>query len=489
MAMNKYGRATKMTSPPPGMPPGMAAKYAALEGNIDKVVTMNRSLIEGGGLSSQGYDPNEMVEIDDKKTGKKTKVPYGSYEHQTSIYFPKDRFAKNFMGIGPNDIGVQRFRGNDLSNYNANPVSRRENAGLKTEELRTSKGSTIFKSGASDVNVGGVYQEQYEQPIKGVTDLPSRYKRENEVLTSYNKMKDELSGMDEDFKKASEKLPTRPIKRDLPKLKGKVSGPPSETTWENPQAGRYKAKYEIDKTKEGGQKGDWGLHKKIVKTRSGETKLVPSLRLRPSGEHKFVPAGTRYNREEKMAKAFYAPESVVGTGGYSSKTDDVWKEEGSAMVQQNVPKMIKSDIKNIRAEKRQYIADKTKGGKAIDAISGEAIGEYNKAIKTARLASRYAKKADISVSGDETWKAGNKSRIKYFTPDYNADVESGRRPEGQGRLGAMSGYSAAGKQERSRLNYLENEAGYSKAFNTKLSTDNAVNRNSTSERMKKFWGY
>jgi len=481
MAMNKYGRTTKMTSPPPGMPPGMAKKYAEIEGNLEKVVTMNRGLIDSGGLKGQGYDPNEMVEIDDKKTGKKTKVPYGSYEHQSAIYTPKDRFAKNFMGIGPNDAGVQRFRDNDLSNYNANPLSRRSNAGLKTEELRTSKGSTIFKKGGTDVNVGGVYQEQYEQPIKGVTDLPSRYNKEQETLNQYGGLKGDLSKMDADWAELNKPMVPPKLKRDLPKLKGKISKLPEETTWENPKASKYKMTRELDKTREGGQNGKWGLHKKMVKI-GGETKLVPSIGFKKGGEYVEKAKGLRYNREEKMAKAFYAPESLPGTGGYSSKTDDVWKEEGSAMVQQNVPKMIKSDIKNIRAEKKQYIADKTKGGKAIDAISGEAIGEYNKAIKTARLASRYAKKADISVSGDETWKEGEGSKLKYFTPDYAKDSS--------GKLkGAMHGYSASGKQERSRMNQLQAEEGYKSYPYSKSAEDNAVNRNSTSERMKKFWGY
>lgn len=488
MAMNKYGRATKMTSPPPGMPAGLAKKYAQIEGQVSSIATMNRGIIDGDNLSSKGYDPNEMVEIEDVKTKKKTKVPFGSYEHQVYIAGPSK--AEHFMGIGTKDAGVQRFRDKDLEAYNKNPWEIRANAGLKTTELRTSKGSTIFNPKTGEINTGGVYQQDYEKPIKGVTDLPSRYKRENEILTSYNKLKGDLSTMEEDFKKASEKLPTRPVKRDLPKLKGKVSGPASETTWENPEPKAYKTKREISKSREGGQdKKISPFSTQLVPKKGGGVRKMPAILVSKSRVETPEAKGVRYNREEKMAKAFYAPESVVGTGGYSSKTDDVWKEEGSAMVQQNVPKMIKSDIKNIRAEKRQYIADKTKGGKAIDAISGEAIGEYNKAIKTAKLASRYAKRADISVSGDETWKAGNKSKIKYFTPDYNADVESGRRPEGQGRLGAMSGYSAAGKQERSRLNYLENEAGYSKAFNTKLSKDNAVNRNSTSDRMKKFWGY
>jgi hypothetical protein len=424
MAMNKYGRATKMTTPPEGMPAGLAAKYAALEGQLEKVVTMNKGLIDSGGLSAKGYNPNEMVDIDDKKTGKKTKVPYGSYEHQMAIYTPKDQFAKNYDGIGPNDIGVQKFRDNDLSNYNANPLNRKYSAGLKTDELRLRKGSDVFKKGASETETGDSFQEQFEQPIKGVTDLPSRYNKEQEILTSYGTMKGELSKMEEDFKKASQKLPTRPAKRDLPKLQGKISSLTPETTWEDPD-----------------------------------------------------------NREEKMAKAFYAPESVVGKGGYSSKTDDVWKEEGSAMVQQDIPKMIKSDIKNIRAEKKQYIAGKTKGGKELDAISGEAVGEYNKAIKTAKLASRYAKRADISASGtDGKWIEGDDSKLKYFTPDYEKSTSKKVK-------GAMSGYVESANQERSRMNQLQNEEKAKIYPYSKSADDNATNRNSTSERMKKFWGY
>ena len=473
MAMNKYGRATKMTTPPEGMPAGLAKKYAAIEGNLEKVVTMNRSLIEGGGLSAKGYDPNEMVEIDDKKTGKKTKVPYGSYEHQMSIYTPKDKFAQNFMGIGPSDIGVQRFRDNDLSNYNANPLSKKLNAGLKTEEIRTSKGSTIFKGGAPEVNTGGFYQEQYEQPIKGVTDLPSRYKRENEILTSYGTMKGELSKMEEDFKKASEKLPTRPVKRDLPKIQGKISNLPEETTWEDPKAEKYKTKREIVKSREGGQD-------QKVKILSKKIGGGYGIRTSKSGNTEEVAKGIRYNREQKMAKAFYAPESVVGAGGYSSKTDDTIDDQGYS---KDISKGIKSDIKNIRAEKKQYIADKTKGGKALDAISGEAIGEYNKAIKTAKLASRYAKRADISASGTEgKWREGEGSKLKYFTPDY--EKYSSKKVEG-----AMSGYVEAGKQEKSRLNKLQAEEGSKSYMYSKSAEDNATNRNSTSERMKKFWGY
>jgi len=474
MAMNKYGRATKMTSPPPGMPAGLAAKYAALEGQLEKVVTMNRGLIDSGGLSAKGYDPNEMVDIQDFKTGKNSRVPYGSYEHQMAIYTPKDRFAKNYDGIGPNDIGVQKFRDNDLSNYNVNPLNRKYSAGLKTDEIRLRKGSDVFKKGASETITGDNYQEQFEQPIKGVTDLPSRYNKEQEILTSYGTMKGELSKMEEDFKKASEKLPTRPAKRDLPKLQGEISSLTPETTWNDPKAEKYKTKREIVKSREGGQ----DQKVKILSKKIGER--GSSIRTSKSGGNEQVAKGIRYNREQKMAKAFYSPESVVGAGGYSSKTDDTIDDQGYS---KDISKGIKPDVKNIRAEKKQYIADKTKGGKALDAISGEAVGEYNKAIKTAKLASRYAKRADISASGTEgKWREGEGSKLKYFTPDYEKSTSKKVK-------GAMSGYVESANQERSRMNQLQAEQGSKSYMYSKSADDNATNRNSTSERMKKFWGY
>ena len=471
MAMNKYGRATKMTTPPEGMPAGLAKKYAAIEGKISNIATMNKDIVEGRTLSSKGYDPNEMFEIEDTKTGKKTKVPYGSYEHQMYVAGPPR--AEHFMGIGTKDAGVQRFRDKDVEAFNNDPQRFKENAGLKTTELRFSKGSTGYNPKTGEVNASNFYQQDYEKPIKGVTDLPSRYKRENEILTSYGTMKGELSKMEEDFKKASEKLPTRPAKRDLPKIQGKISNLPEETTWEDPKAEKYKTKREIVKSREGGQD-------QKVKILSKKIGGGYGIRTSKSGNTEEVAKGIRYNREQKMAKAFYAPESVVGAGGYSSKTDDTIDDQGYS---KDISKEIKSDIKNIRAEKKQYIADKTKGGKALDAISGEAIGEYNKAIKTAKLASRYAKRADISASGTEgKWREGEGSKLKYFTPDY--EKYSSKKVEG-----AMSGYVEAGKQEKSRLNKLQAEEGSKSYMYSKSAEDNATNRNSTSERMKKFWGY
>ncbi len=478
--MNKYGRTTKMTSPPKGMPAGLAKRYSEIEGNVDKIVTMNKSLIDSGGLGAKGYNPNEMVEIDDKKTGKKIKVPYGSYEHQSSIYIPRDKMSKSYMGLGEKDAGVQRFAGEDLSKFNENPLNRKQDAGLKTEELRTSKGSTAFKKGASEVSGTDFFTQQYEAPIKGVTDLPSRYNKEQETLKEYGGLKGDLAKMEEDYKQASIPLNV-PYKRNLPKLQGKISDLPEETEWEDPTGGKFKRKGAIQKSGKVEAKGPKGagggrsasVNLSIFTKKIGPDKGYGILRGPGSGEAKGVRA-----REEKMAKSFYAPTSKLGHGDYSSIMEGT---EG------NVSKAIRSKIKDIRQEKKSYIAEKTKGGKAPDAISTEAIGEYNKDIKTARLAARYARRGDLkSLDTDPTnpdaggvWKAGQKSKLKIYTPELTKS----------GDEGAMSGYKAAGKQEKSRMNQLQAEAGYKAYPYSKSAEDNAVNRNSTSERMKKFWGY
>lgn len=472
MAMNKYGRATKMTSPPPGMPAGMAKRYAEVEGQISNIATMNKDIVEGRTLSSKGYDPNEMFEIEDTKTGKKTKVPYGSYEHQMYVAGPPR--AEHFMGIGTKDAGVQRFRDKDVEAFNNDPQRFKENAGLKTTELRFSKGSTGYNPKTGEVNASNFYQQDYEKPIKGVTDLPSRYKRENEILISYNKEKDKLSAMDKEWEEMNKPMPIRPIKRDLPKLQGKISSIPGETTWNDPKAEKYKTKREIVKRREGGQDQKINISSKKIGERGS------SIRTSKTVETVGDAKGIRYNREQKMAKAFYAPESVVGAGDYSSKTDDTIDDQGYS---KDISKGIKSDVKKIRGEKKQYKTESRAGGKPLSDNSRDVVGEYNKAIKTAKLASRYAKRADISASGVEgKWREGEGSKLKYFTPDY--EKYSSKKVEG-----AMSGYVESGKQERSRMNHLQMEQVYQVYPHSKTAEQNVVNRNSTSDRMKKFWGY
>jgi hypothetical protein len=279
--------------------------------------------------------------------------------------------------------------------------------------------------------------------------------------------------MDADWAELNKPMVPPKLKRDLPKLQGKISDLPEETTWKNPEASKYKTKREIVKSREGGQdKKIRPFSTQLVSKKEGGVRKMPSFLVSKKGEEVQVAKGLRYNREEKMAKAFYAPESLPGTGGYSSRTEDAWDDQGYS---KDMSKVIKSDIKSIRQEKRDYIADKGRN-------PSDARGEYNKAIKTAKLASRYAKRADISASGDETWKEGEGSKLKYFTPDYEKNSSKKLK-------GAMYGYSEAGKQERSRMNNLQAEEGYKVYPHSKTAEQNVVNRNSTTERMKKFWGF
>jgi hypothetical protein len=474
MAMNKYGRATKMTSPPPGMPAEMAKKYAEIEGRIEKVVTMNKGLIESGGLKGSGYDPNEMVEIDDKKTGKKTKVPYGSYEHQSSIYIPRDKMSKSYMGMGEKDAGVQRFMGEDISKFNENPLNRKQSAGLKTEELRTAKGSTVFSKGSSAISGSDFYTQQYETPIKGVTDLPSRYAKEQAILTDYETGKNKLAEMEE-IDAAARNL----SKINMPKANTnkKLATPevkvPSAKEWSNPEPTKIKKERNLKLTKEGGQDGRVMLQRKIKP--GGKTS--PTVAFDETTGVYAGRKGYKYNREEKLAKSFYGKENdVLGYGGYSKTEGQEWQDTGRA----------KRDIKNIREAKREY----KKESIADPETKREAIQEYNASKKTARLANRYVKKADLGQNGDDSWRSGNKSRIKYFTPDSTKEG-----------AGAMRGYVAAATSNRDRLNALNTQeksisaqqkmatGNSEKNKLVKKAEENAVNRNSTSARMKTFWGY
>jgi hypothetical protein len=187
--------------------------------------------------------------------------------------------------------------------------------------------------------------------------------------------------------------------------------------------------------------------------------------------------GYKYNREEKLAKSFYGKENdVLGYGGYSKTEGQEWQDTGRA----------KRDIKNIREAKREY----KKESIADPETKREAIQEYNASKKTARLANRYVKKADLGQGGDDSWRSGNKSRIKYFTPDSTKEG-----------AGAMRGYVAAATSNRDRLNALNTQeksisaqqkmatGNSEKNKLVKKAEENAVNRNSTSDRMKTFWGY
>lgn len=243
-----------------------------------------------------------------------------------------------------------------------------------------------------------------------------------------------------------------------------------EDGWQPPVS--RKPNIKVDKSREGGQGGKWGLRNKVSGS-SGDKKFRPSLRMSVTG------GGSR--REEKLAKAFYSPTSDLNHGGYYSSMEGT---DG------NISKAIRSDIKDIRAEKRDWKkqtsltgADKRAGAK-----------DFRKDIQTGRLSARYAKRGDLSSAGNEQWSEGENSRLKTWT----ADIDK------KGNEGAMSGYVRAAEQDIQRISDLKQAetrnktnamiAGSRKNYTKqeeyiRNAEDNATNRNSTQARMNEFWGW
>jgi len=239
-----------------------------------------------------------------------------------------------------------------------------------------------------------------------------------------------------------------------------------EGSWQPPVPSRINV--EVDKSREGGAGGKWGLRKKI-----SDGELKSSFRMGVSGG--------RNKREERMAKAFYSPESELGHGGYYSSMDET---EG------NISKAIRSDIKDIRQEKRDW----KKNTSLTGADKREGAKEFRKDIKTGRLSARYANRGDLHSEGTKVWAEGKKSKLKTWT----ADIDK------KGREGAMSGYVqsavqnlksiASMRQAENRNTLNANISNYNKRYDKQEqyiqnAEDNATNRNSTQARMNEFWGW
>jgi hypothetical protein len=249
-----------------------------------------------------------------------------------------------------------------------------------------------------------------------------------------------------------------------------------EGTWEEPTGGKFKRKGEIVKSREGGQDQKPSIFSKRIKTES--SKGGYGIRRSPDNS---VSKGLRA-REEKMAKAFYSPESEWGRGGY-------YALEGTE--EKNWNKAIRSDVKDIRAEKREWKKEtSSKGSDRRPALQG-----FREDIKTGRLAARYAKRGDLDMLGGEDWEEGSKSRLKIYTPDKT----------NKGKAGAMAGYVKSAEQniEAARL-YKQNETSFNqnafaaeninkqprkiKGF-AKTATDNATNRNTVKAKMENYKGW
>ena len=272
-----------------------------------------------------------------------------------------------------------------------------------------------------------------------------------------------------------------------------------EGDWNDPTGGKFKRKGAILKSgtvEAKGPKGAGGgrsasvnlsIFSKRIKTENSRGGY--GIQRGPgSGESKGLRA-----REENMAKAFYAPESEWGRGGYYSSMEGT---EG------NVSKAIRSEIKDIRSEKKDWKKQTSLTGAAKRAGAREVFKED---IKTGRQAARYARRGDLKSLDtnpltDESggvWKAGQKSKLKIYTPEITK----------YGDEGAMSGYvAAAEKNIEAAKKYQQNEMtaksnqlradfnkqswkNYGEEGFIQKAEDNATNRNTVIAQMEKYKGW
>lgn len=217
-------------------------------------------------------------------------------------------------------------------------------------------------------------------------------------------------------KKTNELRITHDKKKTLPDLKSR-----DLIEWDAPTPKGSKSALKLDISREGGQGGKWGLRKKFASNDSG--RLNPAVRFNEETQTYTRPKGLRYKREEKLAKAFYSPVNERGRGGYYAKGDEGLVEAKGGSYQEYIGsrKQMKQELKDLRSERRDYRKEST----ASKETKKAAMQDFREDIKTARLAKAYARKGRLAPESEETWKEGDKSRLKYFTPDTNKKMERG----------------------------------------------------------------
>lgn len=339
----------------------------------------------------------------------------------------------------------------------------------------------------------GIYQEYRtpQMPGKPTSKMPVKPVIEEEPIPEKPKEKVFL-----------DKMPTRKVLNveSTAKAKyGKLNEKIEEGEWEEPTGGKFKRKGEIQKSGKVEAKGPKGagggrsasvnlsIFSKRIKTEN--TKGGYGIQRGPgSGKSKGLRA-----REEKMAKSFYAPTSEQGRGGYYSSMEDV---EG------DVSKAIRSDVKDIRAERKEWKGQTSLTGSEKRAGDREM---FKGDIQTGRLSARYAKRGDLrsldvdpdNPNANELWKEGKKSKLKIYTPDLTKRGNDGAMYDyvssaeknieaakmyGENERTAKSNQIRADFNKQSRKNY--GEEGY-----IQKAEDNATNRNTIKAKMENYKGW
>jgi hypothetical protein len=282
---------------------------------------------------------------------------------------------------------------------------------------------------------------------------------------------------------------------------------PKEVTWEPPKAEKTKKTIIKSGTVEAsGEKGASGgrsgsVNKSIFSKRIKTNNSRGGYGIQTEDNVVEVPGGRKYKREQRLAKSFYAPTSELGYGSFYDAGDQGFDDQGRSV---GAKKIVKSKIKDIRSDKREFRRETDMTGEEKRA----KLDLYNADLKQGRESKRYTSLGKLTSAGGTEWQAGNRSKLQYFTPDRNAlnpTTRSAKKAlKEQGSTGAMSGYISSAQSNVDRYNaFKANEeisnsnanllSKYGK--NTKAeewyqkAEDNAANKNTVIAQMEKYKGW
>lgn len=457
MAMNKYGRfSPKTTDPKTGARIADPEVYGQTLPDNSKVSSWPelRTMFKSGKLNEQFFG----------KGGTKEKPTGGSYS-----FYPSD--VKNYLEGKTDKLDDINYEEPVISEDYAETGSKRK---ITYAHLDYKVNSPKWKSIIKKTSIPG---EKYTPSQEGVNQqvyigsTGGWGEAYGASTIRDRKSKPETKTPEPIQKTTLEPIPKLNERKPKPMKYLEDITPVSEGEWESPVPSKYGVS--IDKSREGGQGGKWGLRKKIVGP-SGDKKSRASLGIN------ITKGGGR--REEKMAKSFYAPTSDLNHGSYYSSMSETSQDDLS--------KSIRSQVKDIKSERKDWKSKTSLTG----ADKKEGMSMYKQDIKTGRLAARYAKKGDLYSTGGNEWSEGSGSKLRTWTPDQDK----------LGNRGAMSEYVKSAKQNIKRIGQLNqaeqrnitnaNIAESNRSFSKKekyikSAEDNATNRNSTQARMNEFWGW
>lgn len=244
----------------------------------------------------------------------------------------------------------------------------------------------------------------------------------------------------------------------------KTTEPTSPMDWYDPTPKKSLIKFDIQR--QGGQKNKWNLRKKITPG-SGDR----SASVRFDKETGLGQAGLRYKIERRAAKAFYAPKNERGAGGYYAMSNKgfVPSEGGSYNEYMGAKNQMKKIIKELKSQKKDFRKDTDlKGSEKRSEMKARRTDLWN-----ARFAKLYTGLGKIAPEGDETWVEGSNSKLKYYTPDTEINKVTGKL-----QPGAMYNYVNSAKSHIEKAGEWQkygqaNESNYRTSLMTKRNKNKA----------------